>query len=244
MFGNEVVERYPNYSYNRLVSNPFIRSYNYSIVPNFNDQLSINGYSLWRIIQSNSKHLEDVNADICVGWKFHVGIHSNYLREDLEKTWNIVKDEMIHNRIIQTKILLLKTLQADVSARNRAITIYAFKEFDNKNWFPIIISIEETLARVGVHPLQETAGACTFLPNCRYIQYRCDKRPGYPEQQYRNPRFKRYVYVGEEDAIKDSKVSGNQSHNPFSLSMPLFLERLIAQLNEKNYQERYRCVNK
>jgi hypothetical protein len=221
-------ELYQEFLYNRL------KEYNstagYFVTPAFNNQYIINGYSLWREINVDIKKPEDINSTVCVGWKFHIGIHPAHL-EDIQKAWDVIKNVMISHRIIQTKLFLLETLQIDTSTHSRAVTIYAFKEPNDKNWLPIIRELEDTLSEAGVYPSQGSVTACVFLPSCKYIQYRCDKRPGFSEEAYRNPESESDIYVREDDAVSVATRTGSQPYNPFNLSMPPFLSNLIAQLN-------------
>jgi hypothetical protein len=174
------------------------------------------------------------NSCFLVGWKFHLNIYW----EDIARTWDIVKDIVIHYNIIQTKTLRQNTLRAlqerSDGEQGREITIYAFKEPDNQPWIYIIQLIEQGLASAGIRSVQRSP-ACRLLPNCQFVSYRCDRKGGISDEVCKNPNqaFKE-AYIEYDEAIELAREHRDETHNPYGLAIPPFLSQLIQQLQQTN----------
>ena len=176
------------------------------------------------------------NKGFEVGWKFHIAIDFH----DIEKAWDLIKDIIIRENLIQTKLIAKEYLkQMTEEELGREITLYAFKEEDDMNWRPIIQEIENVLYTAEISP-SRPCSAGQSIPGCRYFTYRCDQKPIPMQFNYLSERefytsksiSSRLMYIDIREAQLTARERGSQPYNPYDFAVPDFITRLINRVEE------------
>jgi hypothetical protein len=173
------------------------------------------------------------NKRLQVGWKFHIAVNA----QDIERAWNLIKDIIIKENIVQTKLIAKEYLeQMEEAELGREITIYAFKEDDDMEWRPIIDEIEHELATAGIPPGITRCPIGLPIPGRGYFTCRCDQRRVPEQYRYMSERdfytsnsiSKRLLYIEIDEAQRIAEETGTQSYNPYDFAVPDFITRLIT----------------
>jgi hypothetical protein len=220
---SEPINSFDNFSYRGITEAPDLQRTDSSPYRVHNQ--GINGISLIHI----KKRTE--NSRLQVGWKFHIAID---LR-DIAKAWNATKDIFMRLNIIETKMIAREYLERmPVDKLGREITIYAFKESNDMDWWPIIQELEAALRAVKVRSIPHSP-ATEIVPNCEYFSFRCDRRPIPPQYEYMPPHefysnrsiSVNMMYLGIEDALRIAATNGTSPANPYNFAIPNFITNLF-----------------
>ncbi len=215
------INTFDNFSYRGITEAPLLqRNYTY-MVRNQGQQ----GISLGNRIKITE------NSCLRVGWKFHIAVDFR----DIEKAWDAIKDIVMEENIMETKMIpkhYLKRMSQEELGRE--ITIYAYREDDSMDWWPLITKIEAALDAAGVRQ-GRLCPATLAIPGCKYFSYRCEQRPVPVQYNYMTPRefytsrsiSINCMYIDIVMAQIIAQENGTHPANPYDFPVPEFIMRLL-----------------
>lgn len=111
------------------------------------------------------------------GWKFHILIADTQESDNLEQGWAIVKNELIHHQVFESKIIkdsMRGEMRADNEQSSKVITVYAFKENKTQEeWQQFIYDVSQALRSNNIAPAANPPGDIP-IKNSEYFSYRND----------------------------------------------------------------------
>jgi hypothetical protein len=149
-------------------------------------------------------------SGIKCGWKFHLAIDS----KDVGRSWDIIKDILIDNKIVSSKVVKENEISGLVNHPTQCgkqITIYCRTKSElSKDWQGIITKITQSLINVKIQPASFSPGDQPVYGS-PYVSYRYD---GDENGNYVSAKIqKTYKPSGIVDVFSNIKININNYNN-------------------------------